>query len=156
MGRQDAVTSETRLGFGHRRNQRRHCADTETGGSRMCILYAAVVDVMGLPSEFYLEFYCQCLQLGKCRLSVGANIACTCEYFRTRPTSYPCRTRLWKFWIEMKNAIEELVSRTVRGTQLIITVAYAFTDYRAQGQPLSSESVIVDISSLCKQGNQSQ
>ena len=49
------------------------------------------------------------------------------------------------FRINFQDANGERLTRTVHETQLPITAAYACTDYRAQGQTLSS--VIVDISS---------
>jgi hypothetical protein len=48
-----------------------------------------------------------------------------------------------KFQIRVKNADKKLISRTVSRKQFPMTAAYAFTDYRSQGQTIPY--VIVDI-----------
>jgi len=71
---------------------------------------------------------------------------------RVRRTRYPCRTYDFKFQIKMKTSNKKLKSYTVTRKQFPITAAYAFTDYRSQGQTLPY--VIVDIAKpLMKMGS---
>ena len=55
----------------------------------------------------------------------------------------PVEPRTLSFRINVPNSDRTVTTRTVKRRQLPMTAAYAFTDYRSQGQTL--QSVIVDI-----------